>query len=351
MGEFSSLERKEAATPDVLLLDLRGRLTLPGELAGFKRRHAKTGVVIVADHLEPNLMLEAMRAGVTEWVTEPLTPADLQAAIHRVMDQQLTTSRGPSKVFAFLGAKGGVGTTTLAVNVAAALAAEPNAQVLMAELQVAGYGDAAVLLGVEPKFSTVDALENAHRLDDAFLESLVARVKPGLALLASPERPVLHPAEAAKMLDLIQRLAASYRTVVLDVPRSDLGMLDALSPSTKITIVVTQELTTIRSAAKLAALLRQHYSKDRVGVVVSRYDPRADIGLDDVERVVGLPLWASIPSDYKLASSATNHGKPFVTDPKSKLAASIRTFASDLAGVPANGQPNTKPARRFAGLF
>jgi pilus assembly protein CpaE len=208
-----------------------------------------------------------------------------------------------------------------------------------------------VLFGVEPKFSTVDALENAHRLDEAFLESLVARVKTGLAVLASPERPVLHPAEGPKMRDLIERLAASYRTVVLDVPRSDLGMLDALDPATKITLVVSQELPAIRSATKLAALLRQHYGKERVGAVISRYDPRADIGQDDIERVVGLPIWAAIPSDYRVAIAAANNGKPLVMENKSKLAASIRAFATELSGSQSGVQQKPKQARRFAGLF
>ena len=97
-------------------------------------------------------------------------------------------------MLAFVGAKGGVGTTTLAVNVAAALAAEPGASVLVTDLHITGHGDAALFLGVEPRFSIADALENVHRLDRAVLNTLVARAKSGVDVLASPERPSLrHP--------------------------------------------------------------------------------------------------------------------------------------------------------------
>jgi pilus assembly protein CpaE len=191
----------------------------------------------------------------------------------------------------------GVGTTTLAVNVAAAVAAERPGQVLVADLHVAAHGDAALLLGVEPRFSLVDALENANRLDAAYLKSLVSRAKSGPDVLASPERPALRQPDPQLMKNLIERLAANYSCVVLDVPRSDFGLLDSLGAVTAMTRVVNQELPTIRRAAQMAGMLRQRYGKDRVATVVTRYDVRADIGQEDIERVVGLPVWGVLPSD------------------------------------------------------
>jgi pilus assembly protein CpaE len=323
MGDFSMLDRHDAVEPDVLLLDLRGERRLPSELGGFKRRHPKTGVVIVASQLDPSLMLEAMRAGVTEWVTDPLTADDLKAAIQRVVSQ-LSVARAPSRVFAFVGAKGGVGTTVAAANVAAALAAEPNSQVLMADMHVDSYGDAGLLFGVEPKFTVVDALDNVHRLDQAFLGTLVIRAKPGLDLLASAERPSLHPPDGKKVRDLIERLAANYATVVLDMGRADLGTI----------------------------VLRQRLGKDRLAVVISRYDAGMDIGQDDIERVVGLPVWGAFPNDYRLVTSSANDGRPFALDSKAKLPAAVRQFAKRLTGSRAPERPAaTKAMSRLAGLF
>ena len=124
-------------------------------------------------------------------------------------------------MFAFVGAKGGVGTTTLAVNVAAALAtADTKSPVLMLDLHATSHGDAALLLGVEPRFSVVDALENTNRLDATYLKSLVVRTRDGLDVLASPERPSLRAPDGQQVRALLERVSAvSTARSIVDVPR------------------------------------------------------------------------------------------------------------------------------------
>ena len=354
IGELAGLDR-QGKPPDVLLVDLRGRTTLPTDLANLKRRHPRMGVVIVASQLDPAMMLEAMRAGVSEFVTDPVAGPDLKAAVDRVVGQHAAPT-APGQILAFLGAKGGVGTTTLAVNVAASLAAERGTQVLMADLHVTGHGDAALLFGVEPRFSIIDALENAHRLDEAFLRGLVVRAKPGVDVLASPDRPSTKQPDSRHVRTLIERLATHYRSVVLDVPRSDFGLFDALESVSAVMLVVNQELPTVRRAAQLAGLLRQRLGKDRVATVVSRYDSRAEIGQDDIERVVGLPVWGVLPSDYRLALSAANQGKPLIAENRSRLANSVRQLARRLSGAESDEAQPVRPApaklaTRLTGLF
>ena len=339
--------------PDVLVVDLRQHDQFPPELGAFKRRHARTGVVIVVSSLDPRILLEAMRAGVTEVVPEPLTSADLRAAVERVVGH-LTLPSEQGKVLGFIGAKGGVGTTTLAVNVAAALAAEPGATVLMADFHITGHGDAAVFLGVEPRFSIVDAIENVHRLDRAFLNSLVVRAKSGIDVLGSPERPSLRHPEGSELRTLIDRLASAYTYVVLDLPKTDLALIDAVEPVSVMTLVVNQELPTVRRASQIGGLLRQRYGKDRVNAVVSRYDPRAEIGQEDIERVIGLPVWSVLPSDYRRAVAAANVGQPLVREGQSRLGSAIQLFAKRIAGTPARPEVRTsavKAAGRLGGIF
>lgn len=355
MADLAAVDR-QLRMPDVLVLDLRGQAGLPSAVGAIKRRNPRIGIVIVSTELDPALMLEAMRAGVSEFVTEPITAADLKAAIERVVGNQVSSGTTTGQVLAFVGAKGGVGTTTLAVNVAVALAAEKDAQVLMADLHVAAHGDAALLLGVEPRFSIVDALENTNRLDATYLKGLVTRSKSGVDVLASPERPSLRPPDNQHVRSLIERLSQTYQYVVLDVPRSDFGILDSIEPVSAVTLVVNQELPTVRRAAQMAALLRQRYGKDRVNAVVSRYDARADIGQEDIERVVGLPVWGVLPSDYRKVIAAANAGRPLVSDNHSRLAASVVALAKRLISVGnAGGQPvEKKPAKssgRLGGLF
>lgn len=331
---------------DVVVLDLRDRSAVPASIAVLKRNHPAIGIVIIASSLDPVLMLEAMRAGVTEFVTEPITPAELIAAVGRVGAVQ--AARDPGQVVAFLGGKGGVGTTTLAVNVATAFARSAGSSALLIDLHVSS-GDAALFVGAEPRFSVVDALENIQRLDDTFLRTLVGRTNVGLDLLASSERPMAGPVDIRAVRSLIDCAARNYSQVVLDVPRSDPTMLDALELVTNIVVVANQELSTLRGASRMAAALRQRYGKDRVSVVVSRYDHVAEIGKKEIERVMGGPVAQVFPSDYRLALNALNVGRPLVLDNHNKLAASFASFARGL-----NAEQGDEPKdrdRTGGGLF
>ncbi|MGE5103073.1 MAG: AAA family ATPase [Deltaproteobacteria bacterium] len=325
----AALTSRTGPAPSVVVFDLRGRNQLPGAVVAYRRAHADSAVVLVVSALDPRMMLEAMRAGVTECVPEPLTPVALEEAVRRVL---VDTDMAPvGQVFAFLGAKGGVGTTTLAVNTAAALAHHKDGDVLMADMHLAN-GDAAVFLSGDAKYSVVDALENVHRLDDALLRSLVVKTGAGLDLLASSDRPLVAGVDARRTRDLIEFAARRYRYVILDVPRSDMSTLDALDPATSIVVIASQEVAALKSAARMADRLKQRYGA-RVRVAVNRFDKKSEIGQADIERVVGLPVTTLIPSDYRAAIEALNTGRPLATNPDHALARAFRAFANDLAGV------------------
>jgi pilus assembly protein CpaE len=326
-----------------VIVDMRDRAALPPTVGMLRRQHPSTGVVIVAAALEPALMLEAMRAGVTEFLSAPVTAIELTAAVARVTTSH--TPMGAGKVFAFLGAKGGVGTTTVATNVATSLSGLEKGATLFIDLHLA-YGDAAVYLGAEPRFSVIDALENVHRLDKAFLGGLVGHARAGLSLLASSDRASATPVDSGSVRTLIESAARHYKYVVLDVPRSDV-MIDALEPSTKIIIVANQELATVRAATRLSAALRQRYGKDRLSVVVSRYDVQAEIGQSDVERVLGTAVAHTFPSNYRIALDALNTGRPVVLDNHNKLAASLTGFAQGLV----ESREGPQSGKRQSGLL
>jgi pilus assembly protein CpaE len=326
---LSALSQRGAPQPHLLVLDLRSRQQFPPALALLKRQHPTTGVLLVVSQLEPAVMLEAMRAGVNECVTDPISVPELQAAIKRLSGQLAAPARG--EVFAFVGAKGGVGATTVAVNVASALAKASPSSTLLIDLNVA-CGDAAVFLGAEPRFSVLDALENVQRLDDAYFRGLVVRTKSGLDLLGASSRPVTAAVDAGRLRTLLDFAAQAYRYVVLDVPRSDMTTLDALEVASEIVLIANQELATVRSASRMAASLRQRYGRDRLGLVLTRTDRRAEIGHEDVERTVGIDVRHTFPSDYRLAMDAMNKGRPIVLENQNELSKSLREFARHLSG-------------------
>src|SRR4030095_5746616 len=126
------------------------------------------------------------------------------------------------------------------------------------------------------------------------------------------------------------------RYTFLDVPRSDTIALDALDSATKIVLVVNQELATVRTAARMAATLRQRYGQSRLQAVLTRTDRRAEIGHEDVERTIGMEIAHTFPSDYRLALQAMNKGRPLVLDAQHELSKAFSTFARELARVRAS---------------
>ncbi len=344
---LAGLAQPGASQPGLLVIDLRDEPHVPPALASLKRQHPTTGVLLVASKLDPELMLEAMRSGVNEFVTFPVAVPELQAAIKRLVGNLSSTARGD--VFAFVGAKGGIGTTTVAVNVATALAKLAPEATLLIDLNIA-CGDAAVFLGSEPRFSVMDALENVQRLDAAFFGGLVTRTKAGLDLLGASGRAVTPHFDAIRMRTLLDFAAQTRQFTVLDVPRSDSTALDSLESATKIFLVANQELATVRNASRMAASLRQRYSQARLSLVVTRTDRRAEIGFDDVERTVGVDISNTFPSDYRSAVQAMNKGRPIVLDATTELAKSFTAFARGLAGAPSEKDQRQRSTTLFGRL-
>ena len=341
--------RSQQASPavDFVMVDLRDQPRLPPTLEAFCRQHQGVPVFLLVSSLDPVLMLEAMRAGVKECLQHPFTAEDLDAAVARVA---VSRDTGPvGEVFAFLGAKGGVGTTTAAVNVATELARLRAGSVLLIDLHLA-YGDAAIYLAAEPRFSVADALENTHRLDSAFLKGLCVKTKAGPELLASPDRTLGLLVDAGRVRALIDAAAHHYRYVVLDLCRTDPAVLDGLDPVKKILVIANQELATVRGASRMADTLNKRYGKERVVLAVSRYDPNAGIGQDDIERVVGSKIRHLLPSDYRVALEALNTGRPLALSNETRLASALKDLALELAGRPDDDQPRKSGRSIFGRL-
>ena len=228
---------------------------------------------------------------------------------------RLSRDTGPGgDVFAFLGAKGGVGTTTAAVNVATELCA-PEARAACCWSTCIWRTAMPPSTSAQNRNSPIaDALENTHRLDAAFLKSLCVKTKAGPELLASPDRALALLVDAGRVRALIEAAARHYRYVVLDLCRTDPAVLDGLDPAKKILVIANQELATVRGASRMADTLNQRYGKDRVVLAVSRYDPNAGIGQEDIERVVGSKIRHLLPSDYRVALEALNTGRPLALE-------------------------------------
>jgi pilus assembly protein CpaE len=343
--ELGALAHPAAQTPGVIVVDTRGARAIPAGMAAVKRQHPGVGFLVVASESDPAVLLEAMRAGATEFLHEPITQPALEQAISRLVAHR-AAPLGNGEVFAFVGAKGGVGTTTTAVNVAGTLAKVAPAKTLFADLHVAG-GDAALLLGAEPRFSIADALENTHRFDEAFFRGLVTPTKAKVDLLASSDRALVQASGKPQFRAVVEFAAQLYRYVILDVPRADAAAIDALELASRIVVITNQELSAVRGASRLASALRERYGRDRVLVIVNRSDKQAEISQGDIEKVVAAKVKHMLPSDYRLALQALNNGQPLVLDNHTKLAAGFRGLAKELAKI----DPEPQQKESAGGLF
>ena len=330
ISDLNSLVQSEGAQPDIILIDVRGQQRLPSTLPLLKRKHPSINVIVIASTIDAALMLEAMRAGVNECIAEPLAQAEVSAAVNRLLGQRTMAAAGT--VFAFVGAKGGVGTTTMAVNVATSLASLSSGRALLIDLHQV-YGDAAVFLGAGSRFSIGDAVENLHRFDGAFFNSLLARTVSGVDLLASADRPSAKPIDAKRLASVVEFAATQYPYTVLDVPRSDSTVIDSLDQASTIVVVANQELATVTNAGRMSSALRSRYRKAKVMTVINRTDRRSEIGHQDIERAVGGAISFQVPSDYRRALNAIHKGRPLALDNHNDLAASFKALAHELAGV------------------
>jgi pilus assembly protein CpaE len=345
--ELAPLVHPGAQLPDVIIVDTRGARGIPSSLAAVKRQHPGVGILVVGSESDPTVLLEAMRAGANEFLQEPIKRPALEEAVTRLIAHRAAPAAA-GELFAFVGAKGGVGTTTAAVNVATALSKVSPGGSLLIDLHLT-HGDASVLFGAEPRFSIVDALENTHRFDDAYFRGLVTATPAGPDLLGSSDRALLPYGDVQRFRAVVEFAIQLYRYVVLDVPRSDGAALDALDVASQIVVVANQELAAARSASRLAAALRHRYGRDRVIVIVSRADKQADISKADIEKVVGSKVEHLLPSDYRLALQALNRGRPLALDNHNALAAGFRDLARALAKVDPEPPPRPSSGGGFFG--
>jgi len=341
--DLSSARGALSATPDVVIVDVRADRNLLTMIAAIKRRNPSMGIAIVVPSLDPEMMLQAMRAGVTECIADPLTQGALESAIGRVMVQRAAPVEG--RVFAIIGAKGGVGATTVAVNLAESIARVAG-ETLLVDLHVS-TGDAAVFLGVEPRFTVLDALENTQRLDEAFFRGLVVHTPSGLDLLAAAVHVLPSPLDPQRVRTLIDFAVRFYRAVVLDVPRADPSALDALDAASSIFVVVNHELPTLSNAYRLVSRLRQKYGSDRISLLVNRSDKHSDISLSDIAKAVNARVKHVFPSEYKPALAAVNHGQPVARSTDSRLASSFHELVRLLTQPE---RPNEDTRRLFGWL-
>ena len=355
----------EGAGPDLVVVDIRADVS--SGMAAIERLRASSpalAIFAVATAAEPDLILQAMRAGANEffsWLPGGSTPQSrsmeesFHGAIRRTAARREAAtagSRQPSVTHVFLGAKGGAGATTVSVNCAVELARLTKRPTVIVDLK-ASLGEVALFLGVRPRFTVLDALENLHRLDKDFLKELVSKHKSGLDILAGSDqfdRPTAN--DTAAVEELLRVLARFYEYIVIDAGNMiNPFVVSALYTAESVFLITNPDVPSIRNAQRLVDRVRQlGAGSERVRVLLNRTSEQGLIAPKQIETALGYSIHHSFKSDYRTVSTALNSGVPLALANDSDIASEFSTFTRALLG---QHEPVKEPERRraFLGLL
>ena len=353
-------------TPDLVVSDIRaGSSSVASAIERVRAAWAGADIIAVAAGSEPEQILQAMRAGANEFVSWPvqqgqisLFDENLRAALARAADRakSRTGDRRSAQTLSFFGAKGGAGTTTLAVNTAIDIARTSGRPTLIIDLHPY-LGEVALFLGVRPRFTVVDAIDNLHRLDADFLRELVMRHKSGLDILAGSElvdRP--GPQDAPAVEQLLQSLSRSYEFIVIDAGTVTSVCAEvAVYAADAIYVIANPDVPSIRNTQRLVDRICQlGADRDRVRVVLNRTSDQHLIAPKQIETALGHPIVQTFASDYNTVSAALNAGVPLTLSNHTELASQFTRFTKAIlkreeSEVAAAGGERRRAS--FLGLF
>ena len=292
-----------------------------------------TALISAADNASPDLILQSLRAGAREFLRLPISAEELGTVIDRVSAFSAAQVEAPKKkgrMVAVFSSKGGCGTSFIATNLAASAAA----RTVIVDLNLQA-GDLPLFLGVDPKYSIADMVENRARLDESLIASFVTPYSSKLSLLAAPKQAdSADEIEPEHVFEVLQRLRESYEYVVIDPQHTfDAITLAALDQSDEIVLVLTLDIPAIRSTQRALEIFdRLGYPRKKIRIIVNRWSKQIDLDLRQVEKFLGEDVIGFVPSDYQTAVGSINLGTPLVlSDASSKIAQEIRRISENIA--------------------
>ena len=314
----------------------------------------KTAIISAAQNPSGDLILQSLRAGAREFLNLPIKPTELKTVLDRIAELPVSQVEAPKKrgrMVAVFSSKGGCGTSFIATNLAAA----NTSRTVLVDLNLQA-GDLPLYLGVDPKYSIAEIVENRSRLDDALIMSFVTPCTSHLSLLAAPKQAdSADEIEPENVFEVLQRLRESFDYVVLDPQHTfDSITLAALDQSDEIILVLSLDIPAIRSTQRSLEIFdRLGYPRKKIRIVVNRWSKQIDLDLRQVEKYLGEPVIGFVPSDYQTTVNSINLGTPLVqSDPNSKIAQEIRRISQKInEGTPDVSEEQPQPRKSLWNSF
>ncbi len=339
-----------AHAPHVIFLSVEQLTDALAIAAETERAAPGTQIVGLGQLCEPSVLLQCMRAGIREFASAPLHAAMLEESLLRLSEnidaRPAATPQTAGMVVTFLPAKGGVGATTVALNISAAIARQEPGSVLLADLDTSN-GLTRFLLKVDNVNSSQDALNRTDELDDELWPQLVTRVGAMDVLHSGDMHPGPHY-DASCVHTLMEFLRRNYQTICLDISgRLENFEMELLAESKKIVLVCTPEAPALHMAREKLKYLERADLSSRVHVVVNRSPRRPVLTPVEIERILGKPVTATLANDYAGVQKALTEATWIGSD--SELAKGMQSLATQL--LEKTAKPHAEPRKRLVEYF
>lgn len=337
---------------DVVFVDLESDPQVGLKFAQFLMEANLASAVVGAGNTDsPDLLLQAMQAGVLEFLPRSLDSDRIEPLMGRLRKKTgkpavETSSHHQGSLLSVFSPKGGSGATAFAVNLAVSMHQLSRKRTLIVDLDLE-LGETALLLGMEPRFSSVDLVRNYHRVDEGLLASYIERDKSGVDLLSAPYQPAdFQTVDGDRIGSILRFLKDQYDYVIVDASKSlNPVTLNAFEASDHILLLTTADLQSLRNVTRSLPLLKglaESRPDDWIQLVVNRFNPSLAITVGEVERTLGMKVSWVLRNDYRSVIDSINEGRPAVLGKKSVYAENVRAVAADITGVGAREKPKPK---------
>jgi pilus assembly protein CpaE len=332
------LELVRQFNPHSALVIINGTGEEPlGLVKGVAEAYPSTAVVCTGSNVPPNVIVRAYRSGATEFLVQPLKLEELEEALNKIdaMRSASTSGARHGHIVAVYSGRGGSGTTTLAVNLAAGIVKWFSQETVLIDLNLQ-YGTMPLFFGVDPEYTIADVVRNQERLDAQLLKSFLMRMTDDLYCLPSPlkveEADDVQPNHVQRLLSML-RTQFSY--IIVDCQHQlDIITVTALDMADTILLVSLLDVPSVYSAKRVLEIFhKMEYPPEKIKAVINRFDRAAGIPIEKVEQVFDAHIEAIFADDPRSATSAINLGNPLVlSQPKSALIKQYDKLARTITG-------------------
>jgi pilus assembly protein CpaE len=344
------LEKIEQTAPDVVILDISDcHETLPELIRQIRACSSHPEVVAVNSTSAPEEILGAMRAGAREFIYPPCVPTLPQALERLAAERQkkAETVRPGGTTIGVVAAKGGLGATTLACHAATEIQRRTGRDTLIMDLDLSA-GLVRSFIKTSSRYSILDACSNVHRLDKSFWRALVTNGHTGLEVLGAPlESEVKDTPSSSQLRHVLKFARTQYEWIIVDLGRGRSTMLSgALDELDELLVVTTMEVPALLQVKQLLQYLRERrFSQNKIRLVMNRVVRRPELSIPDLEKLLGMSVFAVIGNDYKTLYEASAEGRLLMPD--TQLCKQIGNMMGRLAGL----EPVAAPKKFFSAFF